>query len=89
MMLNHHLPLIAIPDTGHYKATTTDEHLSATHSRIMSIPYMVSFSPSHWRKAIDIMLEETAGDPKVHQLWIIALRYPKASKKQILTQIKI
>eukprot|EP00957_Ditylum_brightwellii_P184577 14057768-Ditylum_brightwellii.AAC.1 len=40
---------------------------------MMSLPFLVGFTPSRWEKAIDCMLEKDPSDPKIDCLRIIVI----------------
>jgi hypothetical protein len=63
---------------GHYLACTDmkDELsglLAAVHAEMMPIPLAEGFCPERWRQAIDIMLEQIPGVPRINKLRIIQL----------------
>eukprot|EP00957_Ditylum_brightwellii_P086186 6557975-Ditylum_brightwellii.AAC.1 len=53
---------------GNYKAILDHNDLCLVHARMISIPWLVGFTPSHWKKAIDCMLEKDPGNPWLHRL---------------------
>eukprot|EP00957_Ditylum_brightwellii_P031503 2388768-Ditylum_brightwellii.AAC.1 len=53
---------------GHYRAALALESISLVHAQMMSLPFLVSFTPLRWEKAIDCMLEKDPGDPKIDHL---------------------
>jgi hypothetical protein len=59
---------------SNYKAATKSNTLSGMFSKMMSIPLLGGFSPNKWRIVVDVILEKSADDPKIHQLHIIALQ---------------
>eukprot|EP00957_Ditylum_brightwellii_P032183 2439967-Ditylum_brightwellii.AAC.1 len=52
---------------GHYRAVLTSDGISLVHATMMTIPFLLGFTPSRWQKAVDIMLEKDPGSPKITQ----------------------
>jgi hypothetical protein len=58
---------------GHYKAAAMNDHLSAIHAMMMTIPFRAGFSPQRWHRVVDIMLEKQPGNSQIHRLRILPL----------------
>ncbi len=58
---------------GHYKAAAMNDHLTAIHAMMRTIPFRAGFSPQKWRRVVDIMLEKQPGNSQIHRLRILAL----------------
>eukprot|EP00957_Ditylum_brightwellii_P134977 10291419-Ditylum_brightwellii.AAC.1 len=50
----------------HYKATLMEDSICLVHATMMTLPFRFGFTPLHWQKAIDVMLEKDIGDPKIN-----------------------
>eukprot|EP00957_Ditylum_brightwellii_P058208 4414239-Ditylum_brightwellii.AAC.2 len=48
---------------GHYKVLIDHEDLLEVHCIMMTLPLRYGFTPKHWLKAVDVMLEKDPGDP--------------------------
>jgi hypothetical protein len=59
---------------GHYKAIVKSDDLSEIWSTMMSILLKAGFSPRRWREVVDVMLEKSPGNSKIHRLHIVALQ---------------
>jgi len=58
---------------GHYKAMVQDASLTDRITKMIAIPNMIGYSPLRWRKIVDVMLEKSPGDTRIHRLRIVAL----------------
>eukprot|EP00957_Ditylum_brightwellii_P162015 12334813-Ditylum_brightwellii.AAC.1 len=58
---------------GHYRAALVCEIISQVHATMMSILFLVGFTPHQWQTAIDVMLEKDTGRHRITRLRIIAI----------------
>eukprot|EP00957_Ditylum_brightwellii_P176987 13482220-Ditylum_brightwellii.AAC.1 len=40
---------------------------------MMTLPFKYGFTPQHWMKSVNVMLEKDPGSPKLHRLHIIVI----------------
>jgi hypothetical protein len=59
---------------GHYKAIANSESLTPIFAKLMSISHKAGFSPDCWQQVVDVMLEKSPGNSKIHRLRIVALQ---------------
>eukprot|EP00957_Ditylum_brightwellii_P127320 9708094-Ditylum_brightwellii.AAC.1 len=53
---------------GHYKAVLDHNDIFIVHAQMMSLPWLVGFTPHRWELVIDCMLEKVSGVPKNDRL---------------------
>jgi len=58
---------------GHYKAALKSDRLIELHTKMMAIPHLTGYSPKRWHEIVDVMLQKTPGDSRIHRLQIVAL----------------
>eukprot|EP00957_Ditylum_brightwellii_P133603 10186508-Ditylum_brightwellii.AAC.1 len=57
----------------HYQAALVSDTISQVHATMMSLPFLVGFTPHQWQTAIDVMLEKDIDSPKITRLRIIVI----------------
>ena len=58
---------------GHYHAALVSDIISQVYASMMSIPFLMGFTPQRWQTAIDVMLKKDIGSPKITCLCIILI----------------
>jgi len=58
---------------GHYIAGTFDPEKLVINAKLVDIPLHTGFSPAHWHKGLNVMLEKTPGNYNVEKLRIMLL----------------
>jgi len=59
---------------GHYKPITKSNALATMMTQMMAIPHLTGYSSKWWQEIVDIMLQKSPGDYRVHRLHIVALQ---------------
>eukprot|EP00957_Ditylum_brightwellii_P192345 14642512-Ditylum_brightwellii.AAC.1 len=57
----------------HYETVLKNDNKCLVHAQMMSMPYMLGFTPSRKEKSIDCVLEKDPGYPKSERLCIIVV----------------
>eukprot|EP00957_Ditylum_brightwellii_P090845 6917731-Ditylum_brightwellii.AAC.1 len=58
---------------GHYKTVLDHNDICMVHAQMMSLPWLVGFTPHRWELAIDCTLEKDPGVPKIDRLHLIVI----------------
>jgi hypothetical protein len=56
---------------GHYKAATTSDTISNTHSTMMNMAFKYGTAPTRWSTVIDIVISKEGTTPRQHRTRII------------------
>jgi hypothetical protein len=51
-----------------------DDFLADLIAKMIAIPLLIGYSPKRWHKIVDVMLEKSPGDSRIHRLRIVALQ---------------
>jgi hypothetical protein len=58
---------------GHYKIATTIPTLAKCITKMISLPFEYTVSPTRWKQSIHFMIEKLPGIPRINKLRIIQL----------------